>query len=204
MDIIINYLQTLPDSFIYLVLGLSAFVENLFPPIPGDTIIAFGAFLVGAGRLKFFGVYLSTTIGSLLGFMVLFWLGSYLGRKFFIERDLWLFKAKDIIKAEEWFRKYGYFIISLNRFFPGVRSVISVAGGISGLRGIRVAVLALLSCALWNFIWVYTGYYLGHNWEEYRSIMSSVLLKYNIMVVILFIIVAFILVTRQLYMKNRS
>ena len=87
MDLIINYLQTLPDSFIYLALGLSAFVENLFPPIPGDTMIAFGAFLVGTGRLAFFGVYLSTTLGSLLGFMVLFWLGSYLGRKFFIERD---------------------------------------------------------------------------------------------------------------------
>ena len=204
MGVIINYLQTLPDSFVYLALGLSAFVENLFPPIPGDTIIAFGAFLVGTGRLAFFGVYLSTTVGSLLGFMVLFWLGSYLGRKFFIERDLWFFKASYIIRAEEWFRKYGYFIISLNRFLPGARSVISVAGGISGLRGMRVAVLALLSSALWNLIWLYAGYYLGNNWEEYESMISSILIKYNIMIVIFFIVIAFILGTRKLYMRSRS
>ena len=45
MDAFITYLNSLPDPLIYLALGVSAFVENVFPPIPGDTITAFGAFL---------------------------------------------------------------------------------------------------------------------------------------------------------------
>ena len=130
-----HLLNTLPDFLVYLLLGLSAFVENIFPPIPGDTITAFGAFLVGTGRLGFFWVYISTTMGSLFGFMFLFWVGSYLGRRFFIEKDYRLIKAKQIIKAEDWYRKHGYLLIGINRFLPGIRSVISVAGGDIAIKG---------------------------------------------------------------------
>jgi len=118
LDSFLNLLNSLPNTLLYLLLGLSAFVENVFPPIPGDTITAFGAFLVATERLSFFGVYLSTTLGSLFGFMFLFWIGSLLGRRFFIEKDYRFFRAKDIIRAEEWFRKYGYFLILLNRRNP--------------------------------------------------------------------------------------
>jgi len=126
MDIFLEYLHSLPDGLIYLFLGISAFVENLFPPIPGDTVTAFGAFLVGVGRLDFFLVYLSTTFGSLLGFMSLFWVGGYLGRRFFLERDYRFLKAEKIVRAEVWFRKYGYFVIALNRW--GVESDLDIAG----------------------------------------------------------------------------
>ncbi len=186
MDAFINYINSLPDCLIYIFLGLSAFVENVFPPIPGDTITGFGAFLVGMGRLNFFGVYISTTLGSLLGFMSLFWIGGYLGRRFFIEKDYRFFKAKDIVKAEGWFRKYGYFLIALNRFFPGIRSVISLAGGISGLKVTRVIILALLSCGVWNMIWIMLGYGLGTNWDTFEAKMSGILMRYNITILILF------------------
>jgi membrane protein DedA with SNARE-associated domain len=182
----LEYLHSLPDGLIYLLLGVSAFVENIFPPIPGDTITAFGAFLVGIGRLDFFGVYISTTFGSLLGFVSLFWVGRYLGRRFFIEKDYRFFKAEDIIKAEEWYRKYGYLLIGFNRFLPGIRSVISLAGGISRLKVIGVVSLALLSCAVWNLIWILLGYVLGTNWEVFEARMSAILARYNIIVLALF------------------
>ena len=200
-DIFLDYLQSLQDNLIYLLLGLSAFVENLFPPIPSDTITVFGAFLVGMGRLDFFGVYISTTIGSLLGFMSLFWIGSYLGRRFFIEKDYRFFKAKDIVKTEEWYRKHGYLLIAINRFLPGIRSAISVAGGISRLSVIRVSVLALLSCAVWNLIWISLGYALGTNWETIKSKVSVIMVKYNIIVVVLFVITLFIVVLIKKYRR---
>ena len=197
----LNYLNTLPDIHIYLLLGLSAYVENVFPPIPGDTITAFGAFLVGIGKLNFFGVYISTTLGSLLGFMSLFWVGSYLGRRFFLEKDYRFFKTKDIIKAEEWFRKYGYFLVAFNRFLPGVRSVISVAGGISRLKAIQVALLALLSCGVWNLVWIFAGYVLGSHWESVRSGVSAIMVRYNITILILFCLVIVGYIIRKRFRK---
>ena len=198
-----RFLDTLPNALIYFLLGASAFVENVFPPIPGDTITAFGAFLVGTERLDFFGVYLSTVVGSLIGFMFLFWVGGLLGRRFFLERDYWFFKAQDIIKAEAWFKKYGYLLILLNRFFPGVRSVISIAGGISGLKTKRVILLALISCSVWNLIWIFFGYMLGSNWDTARDQMARIMGRYNLAVVILFGVVVLFFVVRKIVRKHR-
>ncbi len=198
-----NYLHSLPDALIYLLLGLSAYVENIFPPIPGDTITAFGAFLVGIGRLDFFGVYICTTLGSLLGFMTLFWLGLYLGRRFFIEKDYRFFKAKDIIKAEAWYRKYGYVLVAFNRFLPGIRSVISLAGGISRLKVMGVVLLALLSCAVWNLIWILLGYVLGTKWEVFEARISTILTRYNIIVLGFVALVVVFFVLRNRYRRER-
>lgn len=197
MERFLEYLDSLPNSLVYLFLGVSAFVENLFPPIPGDTITVYGAFLVGTGRLDFFWVYISTTIGSLLGFMFPFWLGLYLGRRFFIEKDYRFIKAEDIIKAEEWYRRYGYLLIGLNRFFPGIRSAISVAAGISKLRVIPVGFLAFGSCAVWNLVWISLGYALGSNWELFRLRMSQLIVKYHIFLLILFALFLLIFLIRK-------
>jgi len=199
----LDFLHSLPDPLIYLILGLSAFVENLFPPIPGDTITAFGAFLVGTKRIDFLGVYVSTTFGSLCGFMSLFWLGSVLGRGFFLQGDFWLFKARDILRAEEWFRRYGYLLILLNRFFPGIRSVISIAGGISKLRFFPSMWLALLSAGAWNLIWISLGYALGRNWETVRERMDHIMSRYNQVVFVLLALVVVFFVIRRL-MRRRG
>ena len=198
LDRFIVLLNSLPDPLIYFLLGLSAFVENIFPPAPGDTITAFGAFLVGTKRLHFFGMYVATTLGSLSGFMFLFWIGGVLGRRYFIERDYRFFKAEDIIRAEEWFRKYGYFLILLNRFLPGIRSVISIAGGISKLRVLRVTFLALISCCVWNLIWISVGYTLGSNWETARGEIEHIMAWYNFTILILFALLILFLVVRKL------
>lgn len=204
LDRFLDSLNSLPDVLIYFFLGLSAFVENVFPPIPGDTITAFGAFLVGTKRLHFFGVYFATTLGSLAGFMFLFWVGNLLGRRFFIERDYWFFKVEDIIRAEKWFRKYGYFLVLLNRFFPGIRSVISITGGISKLRASKVAWLALISSCVWNLIWIAFGYMLGNNWETARDKMSYFLVRYNIAILILLGLVVVCFVVKKTMKKAKG
>jgi membrane protein DedA with SNARE-associated domain len=185
LDPFFGSLETIPDHWLYFFLGLSAFVENLFPPIPGDTITVFGAFLVGTGRLAFSGVYLCTTAGSVSGFLVLFWAGGLLGKRFFMEKDLWFFKAKHIVRGEEWYRKYGYFLILLNRFLPGVRSVISLVGGISRLQVRVVAFLALVSAAIWNLIWIVVGYTLGDNWVLVQASISYLMGRYNYIMLLL-------------------
>jgi len=184
LDRFLSFLDSLPNVWLYVMLGVSAFVENVFPPIPGDTITAFGAFLVGTQRLSFVGVYVATTLGSLIGFMFLFWVGGLLGRRFFIERDYRFFRARDIMRAEAWFHKYGYFLILMNRFFPGIRSVISIAGGISQLKVLWVTVLALASALIWNLIWIALGYSVGTNWNIVKEKMAQILLHYNIAILV--------------------
>ena len=199
---LLEYLNQLPDYLIYLSLGISAFLENIFPPLPGDTIVFFGSFLVGRGRLSFIGAYLSTTSGSLAGFISIYFLGRYLGRRFFIERDYRFLKANDIIKAENWFRKYGYTIILINRFIPGIRSVIALAGGISGLDALKVSILAIISGGLWNFIWAILGFTLGSNWDTFQAGLTRIVWRYNIMLLLCLGVVILYLLIRW-YIKKR-
>jgi membrane protein DedA with SNARE-associated domain len=202
MERFLNELRDLPDFLIYFFLGLSAFVENLVPPIPGDTITAFGAFLVGVGKLSFAGVYISTTIGSLLGFLCLFWIGGFLGRHFFIERDFRFLRAKDIIKAEEWFERYGYFLILFNRFMPGIRSAVALAAGISRFRTVPVLFLSLLSCAAWNLIWIFMGHTLGTHWETVEKKMGDFLVRYNVAMIILIVLVVLFFIFRKRFRRK--
>lgn len=198
LDGFLNSLHALPDLLVYVLLGLSAYVENVFPPIPGDTITAFGAFLVGIGRLSFLWVYLATTLGSLLGFLSLFALGGYLGRHFFVNRDYRFFRAGDIVRAERWVEKYGYFLIAVNRFLPGARSVVSLAGGMARLHPVRVTLLALMSCALWNLLWILAGYWLGSNWQVVEHRLSNFMIRYNTVVLVLIGLgVLFVVVRRR-------
>ncbi|MCU0843397.1 MAG: DedA family protein [Spirochaetes bacterium] len=193
------------DFLLYTLLFVSAFVENVFPPIPGDTITAFGAFLVGTGRLDYLLVYAVTTLGSVCGFVCLVLIGRLLGREYFIGKDYRHLPAKRIVLAESWFRRYGYFVVLANRFLPGVRSVISLASGIARLSLPKVFALAIVSASIWNLIWIHTGYLLGDNWELVKDRMSTILRNYNTAVLALMAVgVAVFIIIRIRRKKQRS
>ncbi len=183
----LNSLLTYSDTLFYALLFVSAVIENLFPPIPGDTITAFGAFLVGTGRLNYFLVYASTTLGSFVGFMLLFLLGRFLGKEFFMNRNYRFFSSTSILSAELWFQKYGYLVVVGNRFLPGIRSVISIVSGISMLSIPRVLALSAASAAVWNFMWIHAGFMLGSNWDVVKSKMQMLLKTYNIAISIVIV-----------------
>lgn len=191
------------DALLYLLLFISAFIENVFPPVPGDTITAFGAFLVGTGRLDYSLVYLSTTLGSVLGFVCLVLVGRYLGREFFIGRDYRHLPARRIMKAEAWFRRYGYLVVLANRFLPGIRSVISLASGIARLSLWKVLLCAIASASVWNLIWIHTGYLLGDNWELVKERMGTILRNYNTVVIALMATALAVYIVIRLRAANR-
>lgn len=204
IDNILRILTDMNDIWLYAFLFFSSFVENLFPPIPGDTITVFGAFLVGTGRLSFLIVFIITTLGSSSGFLMLYMFGAYLEREFFIERDYRFFSAKSIIDAEDWFRKYGYYAVAANRFLPGIRSVISIASGISGLSPIKVLLYCNLSAALWNFIWIYTGYTLGNNWEIVKERFLSIAGGYNTIALMIMLIAVCVIAVKKMRNRRRN
>ncbi len=160
----------------YLVLGISAFVENTFPPIPGDTVTVLGAYLTSTGQLNFWGVYASTTIGSVVGFFTMYMIGKIFGRRFlkskFRKR---FFDEAGIEKVEQWFAKYGLWVIVGNRFLSGTRSVISIFAGIFHLNWQSVLLLSSVSAIVWNGILIYAGYQLGVNWH----VISGMIGQYN-------------------------
>ncbi|MBP7734542.1 MAG: DedA family protein [Spirochaetes bacterium] len=199
---IITYLLPKNDFFLYLFLFICAIIENLLPPIPGDTITVLGAFLVGTGRLSFLLVYASTTIGSVAGFMILVFLGRFLEREFFMKKNYRFFPASSIIAAERWFARYGYFVVLANRFLPGVRSVISLVSGITRLNMLKVLLLSVISAAVWNLIWIKIGFMLGNNWQTVREKAGSLIEGYNIVAGAIIALIVICLIIYKLIKKR--
>ncbi len=183
----------------YLLLFVSAFVENTFPPVPGDTVTLIGAYLITTGKLSFVGVWVSTTLGSVLGFFTMFIIGSRFGASFIEKgRRSRYFQPEQIVKTQIWFDKYGYWIIAANRFLSGTRSVISLFAGIFKLKWMPVLFLATLSAFIWNGLLMTAGYLLGANWPVILDYIS----QYNKGVIILTLaLVAGFIIYR--YMKKR-
>ena len=148
----------------YGVLFLSAVVENLFPPVPGDTVTVFGAYLVGRDALSLWPVIISTFLGSALGFMALFWFGYHYGRGFILKLR-WV-KPDHMDRAEALVRRKGLAAVAVNRFLPGLRSVISISAGTMRLHPWRVAVATSVSAFCWNGLLIWLGFLFGDNWQQ--------------------------------------
>jgi membrane protein DedA with SNARE-associated domain len=177
-----NYVASLTPFWFYSFLFASAYVENVFPPVPGDTVTVFAAYLAGRSRGSFAGVFASTTLGSICGFMTYYLLGRLIPRDYFLRKNIRFLPASSFSTASSWFEKYGYWVVLLNRFFSGVRSAISIVCGLLRLPWLAVMVLAGIGCALWNGILIYGGYVAGTNWQlvdklvqEYSKVMLTVL-----------------------------
>ncbi len=56
-------------------------VENLFPPIPSEVILTMGGFLTTCTSMNVTGVILFSTLGSLLGAIILYYIGKLLNKE---------------------------------------------------------------------------------------------------------------------------
>ena len=184
----------------YIILCLSAFTENVIPPIPGDSVVILGAYLVSIGQLGFWGVYISTTLGSVIGFVTMYYIGRHFGRSF-ISKKSWakIFKPEHIKKVELWFGKWGYWVIIANRFLSGTRSVISLFSGLFHLNAWLVIALSLLSALIWNGLLISAGLLVGTHWE----IISNIVSRYNQVLIVLTVMVIGYFIYRK-YTKKKS
>lgn len=195
-----NIFSQISPAIAYLIIGVSAYTENVIPPIPGDTVVVLGAYLVSIGQLNFWGVYISTIIGSVAGFVTMYYIGRKFGRSFIYKKPRSkIFKEADIRKAEIWFGKWGYGVIAANRFLSGTRSVISLFAGLFHLKIVLVVLLSILSAAVWNAILLFAGLLVGKNWEIIMTIISQ---YNNVLIAVTVFILGYIIYRR--YQRKRS
>jgi len=191
MEWFFEFIRNADPVWMYTGLFLGCYIENVFSPFPGDSVVVLGAYLVGTGTLRFDMVFISTTVGSMFGFGTIFAFGRFAAEKWISTGRLKLVNSKRYRLTEKWFEKYGYWIIVANRFLSGIRSVISLFAGISNLSTIKVLLYALVSTIIWHSILIFAGLKLGENWEQVETYIK----KYNVILFsVLGLIVLFIII----------
>jgi membrane protein DedA with SNARE-associated domain len=189
---ILAKISALPAFWIYISLFFFSYIENVFPPSPSDLVVVIGGSLISTGAISFIPTLILTTIGSVLGFMTLYYIGSQLDQKVIRAGKVKYISVEALARAELWFNKYGYFIILINRFLPGTRSVISFFAGLSGLIVKKTIILAAVSAFIWNAIIISLGVFFGDNVsvvDKYLSTYSNIVLIVTAAAVVIFIIV---------------
>ncbi len=148
------------------------FIENVFPPIPSEVILLFGGSAAIASGLSVPVTILSATLGSLLGALLLY----YIGYKFNAVRLKQIFSGKvgkvtrikpeyvDI--SEKWFTRYRHKAVLLCRCVPLVRSFISIPAGFSRMKPLPFMLLTAIGSAVWNTVLIFAGVALGEAWTN--------------------------------------
>lgn len=183
-EIIISFM----DQFGYLGIMLLVALENVFPPIPSEVILAFGGFMTTYTSLHVVGVIISATIGSVVGAIILYFIGKLLNKERLISivsgkvGKILRLKPKDIEKADKWFDERGNVAVFFCRFVPIVRSLISIPAGMSDMPIRSFLLFTTIGTLIWNIVLVILGSKMGENWtkivdfiSEYASITLVVL-----------------------------
>jgi membrane protein DedA with SNARE-associated domain len=194
-----EYLNNLPLALRLVALTFAAAIEYIFPIFPGDTIIILAGFLRAQGGLGLFELALATLIGTVLGVF----LGYALGRAIsagklargYIEKFA---SPQDLSRFKHWFNRYGYFLILINRFFPGIRAFFFFAAGLYRLPFGLVVLCGVISAIIFNTCLFGLGYFLGNNIDALLSYLKS----YTWFVYILLFILLCVFVICKIYRKK--
>lgn len=188
---IIDAVRAWPTFVTYGALWFGAFVEYVFPPFPGDTVVVAGAVLVTAFGWSLWPVLALVTAGAVMGALADLWVGRWLQRTGRIARmrPSWR-EAIDGVSRQ--FVRHGPWYLVMNRFVPGVRAFFFIAAGVAGLRASAVALWAGLSALLWNALLLLVGWLLGDNIDEIETLLS----RYTAIVLGLLALVAAFLIWR--------
>lgn len=174
----------LTERFGYLGLFLVMVAENLFPPIPSEVVLPLAGFQVSRGALGFAGALATATAGSLAGALILYGLGRAGGRPLILRYGRLLrITPEGLDRAEDWFDRYGAWVVLLGRLIPGVRSIVSVPAGIARMPLVRFSLLTTLGSLFWNALLISAGQALGRNWERVAEFIGP-LSRYVVIVVV--------------------
>lgn len=154
--------------------GLLIALENLFPPLPSEIILPLAGFTASRGDLSLASALIWTTVGSIVGALVLYGLGRALGRDrtFAIWKRLPLVEEVDFLRTEEWFARHGRKAVFFGRMIPIFRSLISVPAGVAAMPAGQFVLLTALGSAIWNTTFVLAGYLLGEQWHEVEGFIG--------------------------------
>jgi len=173
--------KTLIEKGGLLVLSLIIFAESglligFF--LPGDSLLFIAGFLTSNAARDVPGfqdlfaggnplpplpivlvcVFVAAVVGDQVGYLI----GKKAGPTLFHRPDSRLFKQQNVVKAHDFFEKYGSKTIVLARFVPIVRTFAPVVAGVGEMRYRTFVSFNVIGALLWSVGVTLLGHYLGN------------------------------------------
>lgn len=180
IDQLATFIQEIIRTIGYPGIAFFMFAENIFPPIPSEIIMPFAGFLTATpdSGLTFVGVWIAGIIGTVLGALVLYYIGLWAGdavlRNLLRRYGRWVnISEKDYDRALGFFNRYGEIVVFFGRVIPIVRSLVSLPAGADHMPLPKFLIYTTLGSAIWSGALTYAGMVLGANWEDVLGIIEQ-------------------------------
>ncbi|MFC7401286.1 DedA family protein [Citricoccus sp. GCM10030269] len=188
-DIVVSIMEAIGPIGV----AVAVFAENLFPPIPSELILPLAGFTAASGAFSPWEATAWATLGSVVGALLLYGLGAWLGRRrlYLVADRLPLVDREDVERSERWFHRHGYTTVLVGRMVPVFRSLISIPAGIERMHLGLFILFTLIGSGLWNSLFVWGGYLLGEQWHlvaDYADGFSTIVLVAVVVLVLLWIV----------------
>jgi membrane protein DedA with SNARE-associated domain len=170
---VLAWLESLPVAALYGALAVVAALENIFPPLPADTVVAFGSFLAARGHGTALGTFLVTWLGNVAGAMGMYTAGRHFGADWMHARLEKRSRGDLEERLERLYGKYGLAALFMSRFIPGVRAIVPPFAGAVRIPAGRAAIVMASASALWYGTVTIVAYELGENWEQALAIIGG-------------------------------
>jgi membrane protein DedA with SNARE-associated domain len=169
LDAISGWIDQLNLSTLYWLLGIVAFIEGIFPPLPADVVVALGSFLAARRGANFGITAASIVIGSVAGAMVVYAIARRFGAAWLHAK----LKKAGIENLEQrlevMYSRYGMIALFVSRFLPGLRAITPPMAGATRVPPIRTAIVFLVSSAIWYGAIAWIAFQVGDDWEEMQK-----------------------------------
>ncbi len=142
------------------ILGVIAFGESLVLVglfFPATLIMVFAGLAIQHGKLDAASVIGWSIAGAVLGDIVTYWIGRWIGPSVVHHWPLNRDKAA-VARARLFFRKYGFLSIFIGRFLGPVRPTIPLVAGIMRMRHLTFQIANVTSAMVWVPFMLFWGY----------------------------------------------
>ncbi len=200
---ILDWLRVVIEQIIMLLsypgIALVMLAENLFPPIPSELVMPFAGFLAGRGEMNLGLALLAGTIGSVVGAVVLYYIGWWAGERAvraFVRRygRFLLLSEGDLDRTISFFERHGKAMVFFARLMPLARSLISIPAGTSRMPLGMFLLFTTLGSAIWNTALAGAGLALGENWDQILGFVR----QYERVILVALVVAICVFVARRL------
>ena len=166
-EFIAEYATYLIEKTGYTSVFILMTMESMVFPVPSEAVMPFAGFLIEQKTFTFWQVILVSTLGSIVGSLLSYYIGYYGGMPFVRRFGKYaLLDVSELEAAEKFFKKRGELTIFICRFIPVVRHLISIPAGTGKMNVVKFSIFTIIGAGIWNAILTYAGFVLKSNWEE--------------------------------------
>lgn len=161
-------------------------IESSFLPLPSEIVLIPAGYLASQGQMNISLIVITASAGSLAGAFVNYFLALSLGRRVLKRYGKYFFVNEDaLIKMDTFFEKHGHISTFIGRLLPVIRHLISIPAGLARMNLVVFSIYTTLGSAIWAFILVMLGYFIGENKELIDTYLHQIIIVLLITIAIL-------------------